>query len=204
MDHYLVDPPNRRSGSQRCQATVVSTGKRCSQKTIKGKRYCKVHLRPKDDESIALSHYAEGSSEILRGKLLEIAALPEDERRTLNCEVELLIYMVSTSWSVYDQVCVQGKLDVGEKRNAKARGHARVCVQDAIDRLSKVQLANAKLESMRQGRVTVDNLRGMACQIMDILEEELEDKDVYTKICRKIESIKMSSEDSARVSMTID
>ena len=135
---------------------------------------------------------------------MEIADLPAEEKKTLDAEAEILIHLVSQAWAIYDQVCVQGKLDTEGKRNGAARGKARIALADAIDRLSKVKIANAKLCALRDDRVSVDALRDMASQIMDALEEEIEDKKIFRRVCRKIEGIRMEQEPSARVVMDID
>lgn len=207
MNRYLIGPDDRRSKKRKplqCAAKAESTGKRCSRRSRKGSKYCGLHSKKDDPTRKVLSYYADTSSEELRAKLMEIADLPIDEKKTLDAEVELLIHLTSTAWTVYDQVCVKGELDLEEgKSNGKARGQARVALTDAVDRLSRVKIANAKLDALRGDKVSADAMRDMACQIMDVLEEELEDKDVFRRICRKIEGIKME-EPTTRVVMDID
>ena len=207
MKRYLIGPDDRRSKKReplQCAAKTASTGKRCSHKSRKGSKYCGMHSKKDDPTRKVLSYYADTSSEELRAKLMEIAALPIDEKKTLDAEVELLIHLTSTAWTVYDQVCVKGRLDLEEgKTNGKARASARVALADSIDRLSRVKIANAKLDALRGDKMSADAMRDMACQIMDVLEEELEDKSLFTKICRKIEAIKME-EPTPRVTMDID
>lgn len=122
------------------------------------------------------NYYAKHLGPKFKDLLAELAEESDEERMSLRDEVDAIMLTAREAACIYEQVCVEGKLDKRDDAgvvhpNHEARAAAKKAFENALSSVKDFKETWAKTEVLRKDKISVNNLQWWIANVLKIVNK---------------------------------
>jgi hypothetical protein len=122
------------------------------------------------------NYYAKHLGPKFKDLLAELALDSDEERMSLRDEVDAIMLTAREAACIYEQVCVEGKLDKKDDAgvvhvNHEARAAAKKAFENALASVKDFKETWAKTEVLRKDKISVNNLNWWISSVLKLVND---------------------------------
>lgn len=203
-------PPNH---PRRCQARN-SLGLQCGRWALRGRDYCAMHggRTPLSRKKLA-NYYSKHAGRSLKSLLEEVASQPDDERLSLAEEIDVARINTARALQFFEKIVLNedfrdkdgNQVEIGPEKMLQLKSTCSNAVKQGLDQVASLVQAMAKVEALKQDKISVHNIKWIVARIMRLIEEEVEpvNSECAKRLCNRISDLKLLEGDSTNAKVVL-